>query len=139
MTQATTGKSPSSPAGVETYNLVTGPDPLPMSYERDSWEQRLLNYVHTPYAHLPYCTLCNPKILHNFWFWLPLGITAVLGQIEDNAYGKKVGGGWKRGGRDQTGCILEFVQIANQAAKLEGFVGECVREREVKRKEVLEK
>ena len=43
------------------------------------------------------------------------------------------------GGRDQTGCILEFVQIANQAAKLEGFVRECVRERAVKRKEVLEK
>ena len=34
VTQATTGKSPSSPAGVETYNLVTGPDPLPLSYER---------------------------------------------------------------------------------------------------------
>ena len=33
---------------------------------RDSWEQRLLNYVHTPYAHLPYCDLCNPKILHKF-------------------------------------------------------------------------
>ena len=36
-------------------------------------------------------------------------------------------------------CILEFEQIANQAAKLEGFVGQCVRERAVKRKEVLEK
>ena len=51
--------------------------------------------------------------------------------------------GWRGlkgvGGGDQTGCILEFEQIANQAAKLEGFVGECVREREVKRKEVLEK
>ena len=47
--------------------------------------------------------------------------------------------GLKGGGGDQTGCILEFEQIANQAAKLEGFVGECVREREVKRKEVLEK
>ena len=49
--------------------------------------------------------------------------------------------GWRglKGGGDQTGCILEFEQIANQAAKLEGFVGECVREREVKRKDVLEK
>ena len=47
--------------------------------------------------------------------------------------------GVERGGGDQTVCILEFEQIANQAAKLEGFVGECVREREVKRKEVLEK
>ena len=47
--------------------------------------------------------------------------------------------GLKGGGGDQTGGILEFEQIANQAAKLEGFVGECVREREVKRKEVLEK
>ena len=32
---------------------------------------------------------------------------------------------------------MEFEQIANQAAKLKGFVGECVRERAVKRKEVL--
>ena len=29
--------------------------------------------------------------------------------------------------------------VIKQAAKLEGFVGECVRERAVKRKEVLEK
>ena len=47
---------------------------------------------------------------------------------------KRLGGGWKGG--SQTECILESVQIANQAAKLEGFVGECVRERAVKRKEV---
>ena len=47
-------------------------------------------------------------------------------------------GGVERG-EDQTGNILESEQIANQTAKLEGFVGECVRERGVKRKEVLEK
>ena len=52
---------------------------------------------------------------------------------------KRLAGVERGGGGDQTVCILEFEQIANQAAKLEGFVGECVRERAVKRKEVLEK
>ena len=52
---------------------------------------------------------------------------------------KRLAGVERGGGGDQTVCILEFEQITNQAAKLEGFVGQCVRERAVKRKEVLEK
>ena len=71
--------------------LITGPDPLPLSYERDSWEQRLLNYVHTPYAHFPYCVLRTPKILHK-----------CLRELEDPMLMKKNGAGWT----GQTGCIM---------------------------------
>ena len=44
--------------------------------------------AYSPLAHLPYCTLFAPKILHNLCFSLLLGITAALREIENNAYAK---------------------------------------------------
>ena len=38
-------------------------------------------------------SLCAPKILHNLFFSLLLGITAIPREIENNAYAKFEGGG----------------------------------------------
>ena len=49
--------------------------------------------MNTPLAHLPQCTLFAPpppppQILHNLCFSFLLGITAVLREIENDAYVK---------------------------------------------------
>ena len=38
-------------------------------------------------------SLCAPKILHNLFFSLLLGITVIPREIENNAYAKFEGGG----------------------------------------------
>ena len=70
-----------------TYNLVTGPDPLPLSYER---------FVGAKAVKLCSYFTCTPSILHlvqkiTFWITFDFNFPGVL----------------------QTGCILEFEQIAN--------------------------
>ena len=43
-------------------------------------------------------SLCAPKILHNLFFSLLLGITVIPREIENNAYAKFEGGGGGGGG-----------------------------------------